>query len=174
MKKTILILLAALSFQAQASRQEDPTGLTQITEDSRLDSSACLRMLSSTTCGAYGDLSDAVLSGKGNCSLQMAFRLSSNENVVHKISGIGSYSNDVFDGPLVVVGIVAEALTLGLSDKAMESGAKHAAYNKAEKNLQITIAKVAEALELKGVAKCSDFKNNSSTVHKPSESGSAD
>lgn len=174
MKNTILTLLAVLSLQAQASQPQDITGVSEITNDSRLNETSCLRMISATTCGASGHLSDAIISGRGSCSVQMAFRLSSNENVIHPVTGIGNYSSDFFDGPMSLLGIAAEIVTLGLSDRAIESSAKHAAFDNAEKNLKIQIAKVAETLELKGVAKCADFKNNSATVHKPTESNSAE
>ncbi len=173
MKKTILILLAALSLHAHAS-QEDPTGVSAISQDSRLNQSACLRMISATTCESYGQIRDANISGTGNCYVEMSFRLSPNEVVKHKVMGQGYYGNDMFQGPLVVAALAAELVTAGLSDSVLAGHARSESFENALNDLRLNKSTVAENLEINAVAKCADFKDNSATVHRPSESNRAE
>jgi hypothetical protein len=121
-------------------------------------------MLSSVECKAHGYAEPGAYQSHGSCQMKVAFQLSSGENVIHELNS--SSDNGGYGGGFTELsGGLLGVWSLGLFDQVLASGASHTSLGHAEDNLRFNLKKMAEELELKGVAKCRDFKDNSSKIN---------
>jgi hypothetical protein len=163
MKKNLINLLGLSLILAASVHASAEDGLSDILNDQRLDSTACLRALSSvqselTNRGYYA------VPDYAQRSMKVAFRLQSNEIVQYSINGISSETVSGGHCDNIVCGVYETAVfvgTVGQYGHIVESKA----FAHAQQKLQINLSQMKEGLQLKGVANCSDFTDNSSEIH---------
>lgn len=158
---TVVLAFAGVAHGADKKSTQDI-----MLEDTRLNHTSCLRMISSMKCVGSGDEG----SSSANCKLQMAYRLASGEIAAFPIQSNDSKTHGADNGLTYVARMSALMVTLGASEKAIAAIGASASTNRAENEMRIQLAQIAEQLQLKDIKKCQDFKDESKTVYSESSS----